>query len=209
MPPAKSDRYLHLEFLGDDLTHRSVDGMLAMHYAKDTLPSFLGTFVYIKESESAVLVNLMDGLETTAKAASGKGNQGFAGHWIVMEVDLVGTCFTPSVGAFRNKLCVVLAPRYFLKIADATDKLRQQLAPCKPLENRHSPTSEPDACICTTDSKFKQRSYRFDEYNEDELWVVSTADLHELNKDQNVTAYNGPYDTLQEHRISEYPHAWH
>ena len=123
MPPERSDRYLNVEFLGDALTHRNADGMLAMHYVKDTLPNFLGAFVYMKELESGVLVNFLDGLETTAKAASGKGNQGFAGRWIVMEVDLVGTCFTPNVGSFRNKLCVVLAPRYFLKTADETDKL--------------------------------------------------------------------------------------
>ena len=60
--------------------------MLAMHYCKDTLPSFLGAFVFIEASQSAVLLNIMTGLETSAKDASGKGNQGFAGRWIVMDV---------------------------------------------------------------------------------------------------------------------------
>ena len=209
MPPSKADRYLHLEFLGNHLTHGNSDGMLAMHYGKDTLPNFLGTFVFAPESDTAMLINVMNGAQTSAKDASGRGNQGYAGRWIITQIDLIGTCFTPDANKFSTKLCVVLAPRYFLKTADATGKLGSVLAPCKPIDKRPSPTRAPDAYIYTTDELFTKHSYRFSEYEQDDLCVISTNDLRQFKKDQEVVAYMDPYKNLLEHeprRRSECPH---
>jgi hypothetical protein len=200
MPPQKCDRYLNAEFLGEAISHKSSHGMLAMHYDKDTLPSFLGVFIYTEKTESAVLVDINTGEHTSATAAGGggKGVAAFSGRWIVMDLDMVGSCFKSGAGGYRHKLCVVIAPRYFLKSADESSKFGQPLASIK--SKRPHPHSDPDAYIYTSDVEFKKKSYRFDEYNDDELFVVTADNLRSMLKKQAIQAYAGPYETL-----SQYP----
>jgi hypothetical protein len=210
MPPPRSDRYLHREFLGAELTHRNADGLLAMHFCKDdTLPAFLGMFVFNEETESATLIDFHSRLESSAANASGSSNQGFAGRWIVMDPGIIGDCFTPDTGTFNGELCVVLSPRYFLKAASVTDDLGQTLLSSRPIDQRAHPTKEPQAYIYTTEATFLERSYHFEHYSLDELAVKSSTDVHSLLTSQKVTGYKGPYDIfkdLEEENPSEYPH---
>jgi hypothetical protein len=204
MPPHKCDRYLNAEFLGEAISHKSSHGMLAMHYSKDALPSFLGVFIYSEKTESAVLLDINTGEETSATSAAGGGRgvgAAFSGRWIVMDLDMVGSCFTSGAGGYRNKLCVVIAPRYFLKSADESSKFGQALANIK--SNRPHPHSDPDAYIYTSDKIFKKKSYRFDEYSEDELFVVTADNLRNMLKKQDIQAYSGPYELRENYHSSQ------
>ena len=109
----------------------------------------------------------------------------------------------------RPALCSILAPRYFLKTADETDKLGQQLASCKLVENRHHPTSAPDAYISVMRPMSFSISAHIDmrsTMRTSSVWCrLLTCDHWRLIR-KSWHTIKDPYANLQEHRPSEYPH---
>ena len=125
---------------------------------------------------------------------------GYAGRWLIMAGLRVGECFKPEDGPHSGKLCVVLAPRYFLKQPTKFETLGQTLATCRPLEARPHPTLPPAHYIYTTDGLFNKHGYRFSEYKLPDLNIMSSDKLDEMAASGQITAYNNPYSALKQHR---------
>jgi hypothetical protein len=189
---------IHAEYLGTDLTIANCRDKLAMYYTIDSLPSFIGTFEWAAGAKSSVLIDAMTLEEITASDATKPGKLGFAGRWLIMDPERLGECFKPKTGPCSGKLCVVLAPRYFLKHTTKSETLGQILAVCKPLENRPPPTRSPDQYIYTTGRIFKKLSYRFAEYDMDDLHIGNSEELAALVKSSKIKPYVDPYSALMD-----------
>lgn len=157
--------------LPEALTNAEAHGHLALYYTDDSLPSFLGAFIYDAQSEKSSLIDLQTEGATTATLVSGTAKSGWRGRWIIGKDLRVGQVFSLDQCEY-----VSLMPRYPVKVDTA--ELGQTLVAVKDCV----PTAAPKYYIYVTKESFLKNAWSLEEYADTDLNCITAKQLKQLTK---------------------------